>query len=116
MTTLPLAATGESPVLRIATVAIDPRTVSPAGPVWLPLPARTGHQVPLIDLDDALPDPWHTYRQEQARKPRGRRERADVPRRPRRRGLGNHPVKLTLCSPLECPRYGHEFDGAAVTA
>jgi hypothetical protein len=70
VTTPPLAATREAPALRIATVAIDPRTVSPAGPVWLPLPARTGHQVPLIDLDDALPDPWHTYRQEQARKRR----------------------------------------------
>ena len=26
--------------------------------------------MPLIDLDDALPDPWHAYRQEQARKRR----------------------------------------------
>ena len=70
MTTPSLAATREAPALRIATVTIDPRTVNPAGPVWLPLPAHTGHQVPLIDLDDALPDPWHTYRQEQARKRR----------------------------------------------
>lgn len=61
-----LAAIREVSALRIATVAINPRTVSPAGPAWLPLPARTGHQVPLIDLDDALT--CHTYRQEQARK------------------------------------------------
>jgi hypothetical protein len=63
-----LVATREAPALRIATVAVNPRTVSPAGPTWLPLPAHTGHQVPLIDLDDALTDPCHTYRQEQARK------------------------------------------------
>jgi hypothetical protein len=61
-----LAATREAPALRIATAAIDPRTVSPAGPVWLPLLSRTGHQVPLIDLDDAIPDPWLAYRQDQA--------------------------------------------------
>ena len=44
MTTPPLAATREAPALRIATVAIDPRTVSPAGPVWLPL--RHLHRTP----------------------------------------------------------------------
>lgn len=69
-----LAATREAPALRIATAAIDPRTVSPAGPVWLPLLTRTGQQVRLADLDDAIPGPWLAYRQEQARK---RREVAD---------------------------------------
>jgi hypothetical protein len=69
-----LAATREAPALRIATAAVDPRTVSPAGPVWLPLPTRTGRQVRLADLDDTLPDPWLAYRQEQARK---RRQVAD---------------------------------------
>ncbi len=65
-----LAATREAPALRIATAAIDPRTVSPAGPVWLPLLTRTGTQVRLIDIDDAIPDPWLAYRQDQARKRR----------------------------------------------
>lgn len=63
-----LAATQEAPALRIATAAIDTRTAGPAGPVWLPLLTRTGHQVPLIGLDDAVPDPWLAYLQEQARK------------------------------------------------
>jgi hypothetical protein len=31
--------------------------------------------VPLIDLDDAVPDPWLAYRQEQARKRREVAER-----------------------------------------
>jgi hypothetical protein len=70
-----LAATREAPALRIATAALDPRTVSPAGPVWLPLLTRTGHQVHLADLDDAIPDPWLAYRQEQARKRREVAER-----------------------------------------
>lgn len=38
--------------------------------MWLPLLTRTASQVPLIDLDDALPDPWLAYRQDQARKRR----------------------------------------------
>jgi hypothetical protein len=63
-----LAATREAPALRIATATIDPRTTSPARPAWLPLITSTGSQVLLIDLDDALPDPWFAYRQEQARK------------------------------------------------
>jgi hypothetical protein len=70
-----LAATREAPALRIATAAVDPRTVSPVGPVWLPLSAHTGHQVRLADLDDAIPDPWLAYRQEQARKRREVAER-----------------------------------------
>jgi len=70
-----LAATREAPALRIATAAIDPRTTCPAGPVWLPLLTRTGIQVPLIDLDDAIPDPWLAYRQDQARKRREIAER-----------------------------------------
>lgn len=63
-----LATAREAPALRIATAAIDPRTVSPAGPVWLPLLTRTASQVPLIDLDDTIPDPWLAYRQNQAHK------------------------------------------------
>jgi hypothetical protein len=43
--------------------------------VWLPLRPDAGHQVPLIDLDDAIPDPWLNYRQEQARKRREVAER-----------------------------------------
>lgn len=70
-----LAATPEASALRIATAAIDPRTTSPAGPVWLPLLTSTGSQVPLIDLDDAVPDPWLAYRQDQARKRREVAER-----------------------------------------
>jgi len=70
-----LAATRAAPALRIATAAIDPRLTSPAGPVWLPLLTRTGHQVRLADLDDAVPDPWLTYRQDQARKRREVAER-----------------------------------------
>jgi hypothetical protein len=70
-----LAATREAPALRIATAVIDPRTASPAGPVWLPLLTRVGIQVPLIDLDAAVPDPWLAYRQEQARKRREVAER-----------------------------------------
>lgn len=70
-----LAAAREAPALRIATAALDPRLTSPAGPVWLPLLTRTGHQVPLIDLDDALPDPWLAYRQERARRRREFAER-----------------------------------------
>jgi hypothetical protein len=73
-----LAAAREAPALRIATAAVDPRTVSPAGPVWLPLLTRTASQVPLIDLDNAIPDPWLAYRQEQARK---RREVAESERK-----------------------------------
>jgi Replication-relaxation len=72
-----LAATREAPTLRIATVAINPRTLSPTGPTWLPLPARTGHEVLLIDLDDALTDPCHTY---------GRSMRASAARSPKTSG------------------------------
>jgi hypothetical protein len=70
-----LAATREAPALRIATAAIDPRLTCPARPVWLPLLTRTGYQVRLADLDDAVPDPWLRYRQEQARKRREAAER-----------------------------------------
>jgi len=63
-----LCATREAPALRIAMATIDARTSSPAGPVWLPLPTRTASQVPLIDLNAELPDPWFTYRQDHARK------------------------------------------------
>jgi hypothetical protein len=70
-----LASAREAPALRIATATLDPRTASPAGPAWLPLLTRTGSQMPLIDLDDAVPDPWLAYRQEQARKRREVAER-----------------------------------------
>lgn len=70
-----LAAAREAHALRIATAALDPRLTSPAGPVWLPLLTRTEIQVPLIDVGDAIPDPWHAYRQEQARKRREVAER-----------------------------------------
>jgi hypothetical protein len=70
-----LVAVHEAPALRIATAALDPRTASPAGPAWMPLLASTGGQVPLIGLDDAVPDPWLTYRQDQARKRRDAAER-----------------------------------------
>lgn len=43
--------------------------------MWLPLLTRTGIQVPLIDLDDTVPDPWLAYRQEQVRKRREVAER-----------------------------------------
>lgn len=70
-----LAAAREAPALRIATAAVDPRLTSPAGPVWLPLLTSTESQVPLMDLDDAIPDPWDAYRQEQAGKRREAAER-----------------------------------------
>jgi Replication-relaxation len=61
--------------LRIATAAIDPRTTSPAGPVWLPLFGNMGRQVRLADLDLALPDPWQDYREQRARERREAAER-----------------------------------------
>jgi hypothetical protein len=70
-----LAATRDAATLRIATTALDPRTTSPAGPVWLPLPGHTGGQVRLIDLDQALPDPWQDYRQQRAHENREAAER-----------------------------------------
>jgi len=70
-----LAASRDAATLRIATTALDPRTTSPAGPVWLPLPGHTGGQVRLIDLDLALPDPWQDYRKQRAREHRTAAER-----------------------------------------
>jgi hypothetical protein len=70
-----LAVTRDAPALRIATAALNPRLTCPASPVWLPLLSRTGHQVRLADLDDAVPDPWLRYRQEEARKRREVAER-----------------------------------------
>jgi len=52
-----LAATRDSAAVRIATAAIDPYLISPAGPVWLPLSGHQGRQVRLIDLSAALPRP-----------------------------------------------------------
>ena len=60
--------------MRIATAAIDPYVISPAGPVWLPLSGPQDGQVRLIDLDAALPDPWRDYR---ARRARERRQAAE---------------------------------------
>jgi DNA-binding CsgD family transcriptional regulator len=60
-----LAATPASHDLHIATAALDPRATCPAcGPLWLPL---QGGDTPmrLIDLGDALPDPWRTAEREQ---------------------------------------------------
>lgn len=75
-----LAATGQADGLRIATTALDPRTTSPAGPVWLPL-RQAGGAVRLIDLEHALPDPWQDYRQQRARERREAAEREQALRR-----------------------------------
>jgi Replication-relaxation len=72
-----LAACYDSAALRIATAAIHPEHVSPAGPVWLPLtPGWAGGRVALCALDTAIPDPWHLYRarQELARQQAARAE------------------------------------------
>jgi hypothetical protein len=70
-----LAAAREAHAVRITTAAIDARVTSRAGPVWLPLLTRTASQVPLIALDDVIPDPWLAYRQEQSRERRAVAER-----------------------------------------
>jgi len=58
-----LAACPEAAALRIATTAVDPELVSPAGPVWLPLiHGWPGGRVALCALDTAMPDPWQHYR------------------------------------------------------
>ena len=75
-----LAATREAAGLRIATAALDPRTTSPAGPVWLPL-HWTGGAVRLTSLEHALPDPWQDYRQQRARERREAAEREQALRR-----------------------------------
>lgn len=64
--------------LRIAPTAIDSRVTSTAVAVWLPLTASTGHQVRLANLDDAVPDSWAAWRQEQARQRRATAERERV--------------------------------------
>jgi Replication-relaxation len=65
-----LAACRDSAAVRIATTAIDPYATSPAGPLWLPLSGHTGRQVRLVDLGQALPDPWQDYRAQRARESR----------------------------------------------
>ena len=75
-----LAATGQAGGLRIATAALDPCTTSPAGPAWLPLHWTEG-AVRLIDLEQALPDPWQDYRQQRARERREAAEREQALRR-----------------------------------
>ena len=62
-----LAAARDSAAVRIATAALDPRLICPAGPVWLPLGHGPGGQVRLIDLDTVIGDPWQQYRQDRAR-------------------------------------------------
>lgn len=62
-----LADCRDSAAVRIATAAIDPYVTSPAGPVWLPLTGHQGRQVRLIDLGQALPDPWQDYRTRERR-------------------------------------------------
>jgi hypothetical protein len=69
-----LAAAREAGSVRIATTAIDPCVTSPAGPVWLPLPAREPGQARLADLG-ALPDPWQQYRDQRAREQREKQAR-----------------------------------------
>jgi hypothetical protein len=75
-----LAATSQAAGLRIATAALDPQLTSPAGPVWLPLGHVSG-QVRLIDLEQALPDPWQDYRQQRTRERREAAEREQALRR-----------------------------------
>jgi hypothetical protein len=59
-----LAATTASLDLQIATAALDPRTTCPAcETTWMPLHGRH-HPMRLIDLSDALPDPWRTEREQ----------------------------------------------------
>ena len=76
-----LAACRDSAAVRIATAAIDPYVTSPAGPVWLPLTGHQGRQVRLIDLGQALPDPWQDYRARRARECREAAEREEALRR-----------------------------------
>jgi len=65
-----LAATAASRDLQIATASLDPRVTCPAcGPAWMPL--HEGHRsMLLIDLDDVLPDPWRTAREQEQRERR----------------------------------------------
>ena len=70
-----LGAARDAASLRIATTAAGPRAISPAGPVWLPLPAGTARQVRLIDLEQVIPDPWQDYREQRAHERRDRAER-----------------------------------------
>jgi len=76
-----LAATREAAGLRIATAALDPSLTSPAGPTWLPLHGADSGPVRLIDLEDALPDPWQDYRHQRARERREAAEREQALRR-----------------------------------
>jgi hypothetical protein len=62
-----LAATSQAGGLRIATAALDPAVVSPAGPAWLPLHQPAGPAVRLAGLEQVLPDPWRDYRDRRAR-------------------------------------------------
>jgi hypothetical protein len=76
-----LAATSQAAGLRIATAALDPSLVSPAGPAWLPLHGADSGPVRLAGLEDALPDPWQDYRHQRARERREAAEREQALRR-----------------------------------
>jgi len=71
----------DAPALRIATTAISPEQVSPAGPVWMPLTGAGGPQLRLIDLAEAMPDPWRSYRDDLGER-RDRVRRSDDPDEP----------------------------------
>jgi DNA-binding CsgD family transcriptional regulator len=59
-----LAATAASLDLQIATAALDPHLTCPAcQTTWMPLHGRHP-PMRLIDLSDALPDPWRTEREQ----------------------------------------------------
>ena len=73
-----LQASHEAFSLRIATTSADPYTASMAGPVWLPLDARTGPGITLAGLEPLIGDPWQRYRDDRERqRERERRERAE---------------------------------------
>ena len=72
------ACSAEAPALRIATIAVNPRLVCPAGPVWMPLSSTGASQLRLIDLERSLPDPWLLARQQAEREIAARRAPAPV--------------------------------------
>jgi Replication-relaxation len=62
-----LRAATDTPGVRIATTAANPRLACPAGPVWLPLHSTAAGQLRLIDLERVLPDRWQLARQQAER-------------------------------------------------
>jgi Replication-relaxation len=73
-----LASSADAPAVRIATTAANPRLACPAGPVWLPLGSTGAGQLRLIDLEQALPDPWQLARQQAERELAARRAAVPV--------------------------------------